>query len=209
MLNISASRSWLLPTLSAIRLQAYLVQAILPGQEQFRFAQLPDVSGEEAAESFPRAGALEDFIASLEEKGDDRVPEVKKALQKWGKAELVDASFRVLGERYITPSSIVYLVVKLRLLSPSTDKVADEQAPRANESRDNEFLASRKDAEAAPQGEVSNIWAHAPYWPAVGLGCNRLVYTFAHTLTESKAWLVDCPYRCQDEQDYGRPNESH
>ncbi|KAI0938903.1 hypothetical protein AcW1_004093 [Taiwanofungus camphoratus] len=166
MLNISASRSWLLPTLSAIRLQAYLVQAILPGQEQFRFAQLPDVSGEEAAESFPRAGALEDFIASLEEKGDDRVPEVKKALQKWGKAELVDASFRVLGERYITPSSIVYLVVKLRLLSPSTDKVADEQAPRANENRDNEFLASRKDAEAVPQGEVSNIWAHAPYWPA-------------------------------------------
>ena len=35
-----------------------------------------------------------DFLRVLEKKGDDRVSEVKKAMEKWGRVEMVDASFK-------------------------------------------------------------------------------------------------------------------
>jgi translocation protein SEC63 len=89
-LTISTSRNWLAPTLSVMRLHAYLTQALLPGKEQLKFAQLPGVRLEEQRE----AGDIGEFVEALEEKGDGRVMDVKKALQGWGRLELVDASFK-------------------------------------------------------------------------------------------------------------------
>ncbi|KIL63516.1 hypothetical protein M378DRAFT_664947 [Amanita muscaria Koide BX008] len=37
---------------------------------------------------------------------------IKRALSKWGHVDLVNISFKVIGERVVSPSYIVYLVVK-------------------------------------------------------------------------------------------------
>jgi translocation protein SEC63 len=82
-----------------MRLHAYITQALLPGKEQLKFAQLPGINLEE------KPGDVEDlaeFVKSLEERGDRRVEDVRKALRGWGRLELVDASFK--GER--SPSSM-------------------------------------------------------------------------------------------------------
>lgn len=86
----------------------------------------------------------------------------------------------------MTPSSIVFLVVKLRLSPPSTSAIGEELDADAtkqinrNEDKDEEFLASRKEMEdIAPDGAVSG-WAHAPYWPGV-----RYQTDTGSTLTQS------------------------
>ncbi|OBZ66644.1 Translocation protein sec63 [Grifola frondosa] len=139
------------PTLLNAMLNAYLAQALIPGQEQLKFAQLPGIVPDEAAVLAARDEAFKDVIESLEEKGDDRAQNVKKAVKRWGKAEIVDASFR------------------LRLSPPSTHKPAEEgkekRDVRADE-RDNEFLLAKKEAEDLPKGDLGNGYAHAPYWPA-------------------------------------------
>ncbi|RDB15649.1 Translocation protein sec63 [Hypsizygus marmoreus] len=173
LLNISISRNWLLPTLAIMRLHAYLAQALLPGSERLRFAQLPGIKTDEVSTLAPRAQDMGDFVHALEEKHDGRVVDVKKAMEKWGHVEIVDAAFKVIGERVVTPSSIVYLVLKLRISPPATKPVeekeldADETKRRIklNDEKDEEFLTSRKDAEELPSDDLLPGWAHAPYWP--------------------------------------------
>jgi translocation protein SEC63 len=76
----------------------------------------------------------------------------------------------------VTPSSIVFLVVKLRLSPPtslpatlSEELDADETKRRIkiNDEKDAQFLTGRKDAEDLPSPETANGWAHAPFWPGV------------------------------------------
>jgi translocation protein SEC63 len=76
----------------------------------------------------------------------------------------------------VTPSSIVYLVIKLRLSSTrgspppaikETDAEEMKRILKLNEEKDNQFLVSRKDVEEDPSGDAANGWAHAPYWPGV------------------------------------------
>lgn len=166
--SISQSKNWLLPTLAGMRLHAYLAQALPPGEAQLRLAQLPGFDPEEAAKHSAESKSLDEFVDALEEKHDERVTDVRKAFEQWGKVQIVDAAFKVIGERFVTPSSIVYLLVKLRLASPagptSDEKTANVDA-RAQEEKETEFLMSRKDAEDLPEGATSG-WAHAPYWPA-------------------------------------------
>ncbi|GBE78987.1 Translocation protein [Sparassis crispa] len=168
LLNISVSRNWLHPTLAVMRLHAYLAQALPPGQDQLKLAQLPCISADEAIQLTSRANGVKDVISTLEAKGDERVENVKKAVERWGSVEVVGASFRVIGERFVTPSSIVYLVAKLRLSPPSAEMPVYEpvQETRTPDAKEEEFLAGKKDAEDLPQGDLGNGWAHAPYWPA-------------------------------------------
>lgn len=177
-LNISQSRNWLLPTLAGMRLHAYVAQALPPGEAQLRLAQLPGFDPEEVVKQSAKSESLGDFVSTLEEKRDERVLEVKKAFEQWGKVQIVDAAFKVIGERFITPSSIVFLLVKLRLASPadstSDAKPADADA-KAQEQREHEFLMGRKDAEDLPEGATSG-WAHAPYWPAVSPALSCLFF---------------------------------
>ncbi|EEB87109.1 hypothetical protein MPER_15679, partial [Moniliophthora perniciosa FA553] len=97
-----------------------------------------------------------DLVTELEQKGDGRAADVKKAVEKWGRLEIVDASYKVIGERIITPSSIVYLILKLRISPPGTNGNSQKKEPdvdtvkkyiKINEEKDNEFLLSRKEAE--------------------------------------------------------------
>ncbi|KAI6033730.1 hypothetical protein BKA83DRAFT_4623670 [Pisolithus microcarpus] len=51
----------------------------------------------------------------LRETGDERTEEAGKAFNSLPSLEVVDLHFRVIGERVVAPSSIVFLLVKLRL----------------------------------------------------------------------------------------------
>ncbi|KAJ4473619.1 Sec63 Brl domain-containing protein [Lentinula aciculospora] len=171
LLNIAISRNWLIPTLYVMRLHGYLAQALLPRgspAKQDRLSQLPGITGEDAL----KADDLVEVIDELEANSDSRAENVKKAVARWGRLEVVDAAYKVIGERIIVPSSIVYLTVKLRLSPPSSSSVAAvkeeptaeevKRSMKSNDQKDEDFLISRNDAEPT---EGEDTWAHAPYWP--------------------------------------------
>ncbi|KAK1224132.1 secretory subunit [Marasmius sp. AFHP31] len=78
--------------------------------------------------------------------------------------------YKVNGERVIVPSSIVYLVVKLRITPPnhkSNDKpelTVDQvkKTIKAKDEKDSESVLEKTVDEANVAG-----YAHAPYWPGV------------------------------------------
>ena len=84
----------------------------------------------------------------------------------------------------MTPSSIVYLVVKLRLSPPSSVKVEKKEldveetkrSVRINEEKDNQFLVSRQEVEDLEGDDVAGGWAHAPYWPEVSFVNHTLIF---------------------------------
>lgn len=185
-----------------MRLHAYLAQALLPGKEQLKFAQLPNIKLGERQDSTEN---VEDFVGALEEKGDERVKDVKRALDSWGRLEVVDATFKgkcafspalystllmlvltVIGERLVTPSAIVYLVVKLRLSpprgssppSPIKEKDVEEtkRLVKLNDEKDYHFLTAKNDVEEPSSNDVVG-WAHAPYWPGVCLSTHYSSYS--------------------------------
>ncbi|KAF8890379.1 Sec63 Brl domain-containing protein [Infundibulicybe gibba] len=172
LLNVSISRNWLTPTLSVMRLHAFLSQALLPGADRLRFAQLPGIKSEEA-DKLASAKDVHEVISTLEEKQDGRVAEIQKAVERWGRIEIVDASFKVIGERLVTPSSIVFLVLKLRISPPTASQTerrelsVDETKAsiKRNEEKDNKFLNSRQETEELESEDAVAGWAHAPYWP--------------------------------------------
>lgn len=94
LLTITTSRNWLTPTIAVMRLHAYLTQALLPGAEELRFAQLPGIKEDESKTLAPKAKDVGDFVHALEEKQDGRLADVKKAVSKWGRLECVEASFK-------------------------------------------------------------------------------------------------------------------
>jgi len=161
LLNIAASRSWLSPTLSVMRLHACMVQASLPGKE--------GSLSEDSSSLGRRSDAVKDIMQSVEGDEDGKRLQAQKVLQNRSHLDIVDVSFKVIGERLVTPSSIVFLVVKLRLcpLSPSestaTGNTDTDQLGGSNEDRDDLFLNSKKDAEDL-EGDTGG-WAHAPFWP--------------------------------------------
>jgi len=165
-LNISATRGWLVPLLAAMRFQAYLAQAVLPGttEAQAKLAQVPGL--EDGLEL--DAEDIAEVAKALELKGDARTEEVKKVVSHWGRVEIVDASFKVLGERIVTPSALIHLVVKLRIVPPTSAesngkaKEGGEVDTKAEEA----FLANAKDVEEMPEGAEALGAAHAPHWPA-------------------------------------------
>jgi translocation protein SEC63 len=77
-----------------MRLHAYLTQALVPGDDTIRFAQLPGIKQTESKELAGTVSAIDAVPAVLEEKNDGRSTEVKKALSRWGKLDVVDASFK-------------------------------------------------------------------------------------------------------------------
>ncbi|PPQ71741.1 hypothetical protein CVT24_006505 [Panaeolus cyanescens] len=173
LLNASISRNWLFPTVHIMRLNAHLAQALpTNAAEREYLLQLPSISTEDLEKIAPEAKTMTDLLHALETKNDSRASDVKRAIQKWGKVEIVDAAFKVIGERVITPSSIIYLHVKLRLSPPGTkatepkDLTVDEtkKLVQRTDELDEAFLVSRNEAEELP-GSPEATSAHAPYWP--------------------------------------------
>lgn len=74
----------------------------------------------------------------------------------------------MIGERLVTPSSIVFLLVKLRVKVPGTSTptpVQDAKSVKKHDEIDDQFLNTRGDAEEI--GGNGAGYAHAPYWPGV------------------------------------------
>ena len=170
MLNITMSRNWLLPTIAAMRLHAYITQALLPSKADLRAAQLPGIEQSQAAAlSKSESSDFSEAVSTLSKSESSELGNAQKALERLGQTDIVDASFKVIGERFVTPSSFVHLVVKLRVVPLDKDgkSVPIAKQEKDTEKRDNEFLLSKKDAEDLPNGEYASQYAHAPYWPAV------------------------------------------
>ena len=79
----------------------------------------------------------------------------------------------VIGESMVAPSSIVFLLVKLRISPPGVtvekkDLSVEEtkRLAQVNDRIDEQFLSSRQDAEDLDASSASGC-AHAPFWPGV------------------------------------------
>ncbi|KAL0949851.1 hypothetical protein HGRIS_009884 [Hohenbuehelia grisea] len=179
LLQISISRNWLRPTIAVMRLHAHLAQAVLPAFShndsilKSTLTQLPGVDQDEVDKLPTDAPKIDEFATALEEKRDGRAQDAKEVLRNWGRIELVDASFQVIGERIVTPASIVFLVVKLRISPPGStlneekDLGVDEtkRLIKYNEEKDQEFLLNKENDEPLEDATSLSEWAHAPYWP--------------------------------------------
>jgi len=178
LLSITTTRNWSQPTIAAMRLHAYLSQAILPGSPGARWAQLPGLMNEEIR-TFPLVSRdFMDIITVLEEqKKSALASDARKTMESWGRIEIVDARFRVIGERIVTPQALVHLVMKLRVIPPKSASASEangnvdtENRPTINtneETRlDDAFLNSPRDVEdlKAPTSILGS--AHSPLWPA-------------------------------------------
>ncbi|THH10242.1 hypothetical protein EW145_g1464 [Phellinidium pouzarii] len=184
LLNIAMSHNWLVPTLNAMRLHAYLTQAIIPsGASQLTniLTQLPHINEDDVKTVIEQLNErdLKAFVNYLEKTNDARAEEAVKAAESWGGLELVEASFKVIGERIVTPLSIVQLLVKVRMSPPVNSKVrtsstetkedvdAIKQIIKTNDEKDTAFLTSKRDNEELAEGAKLLGRAHAPYWPAI------------------------------------------
>jgi translocation protein SEC63 len=65
----------------------------------------------------------------------------------------------------VTPSSFVYLTIKLRIPRSSTAEEESSTPPKDAEKREQEFLVSKKDAEDVSLDNTGRTFAHAPHWP--------------------------------------------
>jgi translocation protein SEC63 len=81
-----------------------------------------------------------------------------------GPARVEVNTVQVIGERLVTPSAIVFLLVKLRVKAPGTSSPPDT---KSGDELDEKFLSTRGDAEEL-EGSGAG-YAHAPYWPGVRL----------------------------------------
>jgi translocation protein SEC63 len=66
----------------------------MPGDNLSRLTQLPGIQADDVKELESQVTELEEFLKALDMRGDNRVGDVRKAVQNWGRLELVDASFK-------------------------------------------------------------------------------------------------------------------
>jgi translocation protein SEC63 len=91
----------------------------------------------------------------------------------------------------VTPSSIVFLVVKLRLSPPNgarpvkedLDAEGTKRVIKMNDEKDEEFLTSRKETEELPSEDAVTGLAHAPYWPGVSAYSYQVFLVLTHPLS--------------------------
>lgn len=77
-----------------MRLYSSVAQALPPNaSDRLRLTQLPSILYKDV-ESLPVKANMSDLLHSLEEKKDSRIEDVKKTLEKWGRVEIVEATFR-------------------------------------------------------------------------------------------------------------------
>ena len=105
----------------------------------------------------------------------------------------------VIGESIVTPSSIVYLLVKLRI-SPPGVKVAKKELSveetkrlaQATAKVDEQFLSTRQDGEDL-DASSTNGFAHAPYWPGVSSSdtFTRPILISVYNFLDSQTFMVD------------------
>lgn len=133
MLNIALAHNWLKTSLAIVKLQAALVQALPPTASPLR--QLPDISHEQAQELEIVKGAEGKKWAEKAVKQGLVEGDAKAVAEYWPKLDISEAGFKgelsavsflrtssyaVIGERIVTPSSIVSLTFQARYVYPTT-----------------------------------------------------------------------------------------
>ncbi|SRR6266702_1142955 len=94
LINITTARNWSQPSIAAMRLHAYLAQGILPGSPGARWAQLPGMKRGDIRALPATSRDFADVIAHLEEQKNVLAEDARKAVQRWGRIEVVDATFK-------------------------------------------------------------------------------------------------------------------
>ena len=91
------AHNWLLPTVNAMRLQAFITQAIVPSATSTAiFSQLPNMNESDASLAVDELDELsfKALLEYLQNKDDSRKDDIEKATERWGQIELVDASYK-------------------------------------------------------------------------------------------------------------------
>lgn len=97
------ARNWLQPTVAVMRLQAYLTQALLPlpsnntydpERKLQKYAQLPGLKQEDVRDLGTAVEDFKEVVTALEGRDHGRVDDIKKAVERWGRVEIVDAQFK-------------------------------------------------------------------------------------------------------------------
>ena len=94
LLSITTARSWSQPTIAAMRLHAYLAQGILPGSPGARWAQLPGLKNDEICSLPVSSRDFAEIIAVLEQQKSPHASDARKAVEHWGRIEIVDVAFK-------------------------------------------------------------------------------------------------------------------
>ncbi|KAG8865289.1 secretory subunit [Tulasnella sp. 330] len=168
MLSIALSHNWLACSLNVMHLHAALAQAIFPGSDPL--LAFPSVNKEEVKAV---EGGITAYMKALEEKSDPRHEMVKRVADKWGRLDVVDSQFKVIGERIVTPGAIVNMVIKLRLTPPTmipsksepTEPEETVEERKKQIKKEEDFLNGKTDADELFPGLTTPGSAHAPYWP--------------------------------------------
>ncbi|SNX87940.1 related to SEC63 - ER protein-translocation complex subunit [Melanopsichium pennsylvanicum] len=165
LLSISLAHNWLNTTLLLMRFTQCMVQAV-PIQDlaSAELLQLPHMTPElirklQNSNSLARLG-VQGFwkMADAERKkvildggiGAGKYDEMISVMSSWPRLELVDAFFKVSGERLVTTGAIVQFVIKLRLLPPKKDGSLLRDGRRLDAKRVDEESSVRPDEEDAP-----------------------------------------------------------
>jgi translocation protein SEC63 len=184
LLTMTLSRNWAASSLQLMHLHAYLAQAILPSplieSPSTALLQYPNVKKEDTATV--RSGEVSELLSNLSDK--DVASGIRAAAASSGKLDIIDAKFKVIGERIVTPNAIVNLLFRAqvvpRLNAEGKDKETElsieeaKAAAKALDERENTFLATRHETEPLDD-EATDLtkFVHAPHWPEVShLSCS-------------------------------------
>ncbi|ORY28616.1 Sec63 Brl domain-domain-containing protein [Naematelia encephala] len=120
MLNIALAHNWLNTSLLVTKLQPSLAQG-LPANAS-PLAQLPGISPEQAIEleivkSLEGRRWLEKWVKT---DSDSVSTEAKEVAKRWPQLEITHAEFKVVGEKVVSPSSIVQLLFQCRYVYATT-----------------------------------------------------------------------------------------
>ena len=189
LMAISLAHNWLETTLLLMQFTQCMVQAVpLQDLSSAELLQLPHMTPElvkklQTSNSLARLG-IQGFwkIPDAERKsvlneagvGPKQYDEMVGVTSTWPRLELVDAFFKVSGERLVTTGAIVQFVVKLRLLPPKKDGSLLRDGRRLDAKRMDDESSVRPDDEpdspsttpgaGADEGKQPIGFARAPYF---------------------------------------------
>jgi translocation protein SEC63 len=183
--SISLAFGNLQPLISSIRLSQHIIQAAVPGQSPL--LQIPHFSNA-IVSAIERDGGKNHWsvqrLMSLPEDKRKKLclsaglsaPEYKTAMtfaRALPAIKVEAAFFKVMGEKFITPSSLVQFVLKMRIVPPGSKPPAVNPKDLLDEDPDEtdvEALLGRKSrwsetGDKSGDGDVDLPLAHAPFYP--------------------------------------------
>ncbi|GAA5953329.1 hypothetical protein JCM3765_005006 [Sporobolomyces pararoseus] len=178
--SIALAHNWLSTFISILHLQQFLLQAVHPTSSQL--LQLPHLTRQVVERT--KIETVKEFAELPKQEQDELLngyPEVEKkeilqVAKNWPVVNLLDAKFKVTGEKIVTPGAIVSFTLKLRLSPPgktsppeileikqeSEKKGSEEDSNVEGEEQSIEELIGRRNEKL--DGVSQTPLAHAPHF---------------------------------------------